>query len=92
MNEQTTFVEPLARKRRVVTGPAKIAEKMKPLAEWYSLNKPNLKSMRISSNDAYSLRTMWKDPKKQPEVRMAGFDIRGQDIHWRGFDLTEVSA
>lgn len=97
MTEQTTFVEPLKRKRRKVSKPSALADSYSRLADWYATNKPGLKSISISADDAYSLRKHWqtKDAKHngEQECRMAGFHIDEKGaISWRGFDLLPVDG
>jgi len=91
MSEQAVFFEPLRRKRRTVTAPDKIASKISTLAEWNRANKPDVKCIRVSADDAYSIRQMWSDADKRNQVRMAGFDVLGNNISWRGLDLMEAS-
>lgn len=91
MSDQATFFEPLRRKRRKITAPDKIATKIGTLAEWYRANKPEVKCIRISSDDAFSLRQMWNDETSRQQVRMAGFNVLGSSISWRGFDLMEAA-
>lgn len=91
---QTTFVEPMKRRRMKITAPAKIAAQINKLTDWYAVNKPGLRSVTISSDDAYSIRSLWtkKDAKVngEQECRAAGFhvDAKGH-MSWRGFDLIE---
>jgi hypothetical protein len=63
MNEQTTFVEPLKVSKRTRSTPEKIAARINPLADWYKANKPAVKSIRITADDAYSLRQCLKEGK-----------------------------
>lgn len=94
---QTSFVEPLKHKRRKTTAPAKIAETIGRLADFYAVNKPGLKSISISADDAYSLRKYWatKNDKTngERECRSVGFHISDDGaISWRGFDLIPVDG
>lgn len=94
---QTTFVEPLKRKRRKFTHAAKIAENIGRLAEWYRANKPDVKSITITADDAYSIRKLWatKDAKThgERECRASGFSVNDAgEIHWRGFMLTSAES
>jgi hypothetical protein len=91
MNQQAMFFERVRRPRKKLTAPGKIADKLTTLADWYRTNKPNVKCIRITADDAHSLRSMWGDKDKKAEVMMAGFNIREKDIHWRGFDLIETA-
>lgn len=97
MSEQAAFFEPLRRKRRRVSKPSALAERYSRLADWYATNKPGLKSISISADDAYSLRKHWqtKDAKHngEQECRIAGFHVSADgSISWRGFDLIPVDA
>ena len=92
MNEQAMFFEKVRRKRRKITPPEKIAACLSRLADFYAVNKPGLKSMHISADDAWSLRELAARDEAggTNEIRMAGFVLRGNDIEWRGFNLVEA--
>lgn len=87
MNEQTTFVEPLKRAKRVRTKPQKLAEKFKTLAEWYAANKPDVRVLRISRDDAWSLRESWI--KDETECRMAGFRLQMERARTRPGSISD---
>lgn len=99
MNEQTSFVEPLKRVRRVKTKPTKLAEKLAEklttLADWYKTNKPSVKILRITKDDAWSLREAWLE--NQIECRKNGFSCMISTpktvtaMSFRGFDLVETA-
>lgn len=65
-----TFV-PLPKARRKVTKPKTIVDNLKRLSDWYAVNKPGLRSMTISQDDAYSLRQLWKRRMPRPMVRQS---------------------
>jgi len=91
MSEQALMWQKIRRRRRVRTKPADIAANLDRLANFYATNKPGLKSMTISADNAWSLREAWKS--KENEVRLSGFHIADSgEISWRGFDLVEQQA
>ncbi len=88
-----TFV-PLPKSRRKTTKPKTIVDNLCRLSDWYAVNRPGLRSMTISADDAYSLRQLWKkkDAKVdgKAELRSQGFCISDTgDITWSGFELVE---
>lgn len=90
MTAQTTFVEPVRRRRRKLNKPEQIADGLNRLTDFYAVNKPGLKSVTISHDDAWSIREYWRDKEKQQIARMAGFNVTDAgEMSWRGFDLIE---
>lgn len=70
----------------------KISENLTRLADWYSANKPNLKTITISAADALILREAIKkdEEKRTNDFELAGFTNLGDgSFRWRNFRIVE---
>lgn len=90
MAEQASFFEKVRARKRKRTKPSELAAKISVLVEWFAANKPQVKLIRISPDDAWSLREAWK--ANEIECRTCGFHITDHEISFRGFDLQAVEG